>query len=132
MLTIFFICYSNLWPLWSEAYETKKKIKFTSAAVKYLQKQRLEEFAGGVPASISNTGEQWDFPNCWPPLEHMLVQGLEKTGLPEAKSLAFKIAEKRIRSAYVNFLEKGHMYEKVCKLSVLLKNSVKILIKIEK
>ena len=43
----------------------------------------------------------------------MLVQGLEKTGLPEAKNLAFRLAEKRIQSAYLNFLKKGNMYEKV-------------------
>jgi alpha,alpha-trehalase len=42
----------------------------------------------------------------------MMVQGLEKTELPEAKTLAFQLAEKRIQSAYLNFLKKGHMYEK--------------------
>ena len=96
--------------MWSEAYEQENKYKFTSGALNYLQKQRLEEFAGGVPASMLKTGEQWDFPNCWPPLEHMLVEGLEKTDLPEAKLLAFKIAEKRIQSAYLNFQEKGHKF----------------------
>ena len=104
---------SNLWPLWSEAYDNDKKNKFTSAAVSYLQRQHLDKFVGGVPATFVQTGEQWDFPNCWPPLEHMLVQGLEKTGLPDGKSLAFQIAQRRIQSAYLNFLEKGHMYEKV-------------------
>ena len=90
-----------------------KKIKFTSGAVKYVQKQRLALLPGGFPSTLSQTGEQWDFPNCWPPLEHMMVQGLEKTELPEAKELAFQLAEKRVRSAYFNFLKSGHMFEKV-------------------
>ena len=101
--------------MWSEAYDSDKKTKFTSAAVSYFQKQHLDKFAGGVPATFMQTGEQWDFPNCWPPLEHMLVQGLEKTELSEGKLLAFQIAQRRIQSAYLNFLEKGHMYEKVKK-----------------
>lgn len=68
---------------------------------------------GGVPTSYTETGQQWDFPNCWPPLEHMLVVGLERTELPEARELAFRIAEGRVRGAYVNHLTKGHMFEKV-------------------
>ena len=108
-----FSSFSNLWPLWAEAYDTDKKNKFASDALSYIQKQDLDRYPGGIPSTTLKTGEQWDFPNCWPPLEHMLVQGLEKTGLPEAKNLAFRLAEKRIQSAYLNFLKKGNMYEKV-------------------
>ena len=69
-------------------------------------------FTGGLPTSVTQTGQQWDFPNCWPPLEHMVVQGLEKTGLVQAKEMAFHIAERRVRGCYLNFLSKGHMFEK--------------------
>ena len=111
---IYNFIFSNLWPLWSEAYHMDKKIKFTAAAVKYLKKQSLALLQpGGLPSTFLQTGEQWDFPNSWPPLEHMMVQGLEKTELPEAKELAFQLAEKRVRSAYFNFLKSGHMFEKV-------------------
>ena len=105
--------YSNIWPLWCEAYDETKKHKFDAAAVRYIQKQNLESFPGGVPTSLVKTLEQWDFPNCWPPLEHVLVLGLEKTNLPEAKSLAFTIAEKRVLNSHLNFQQHGHMYEKV-------------------
>ena len=69
-------------------------------------------FLGGLPTTITKSGQQWDFPNCWPPLEHMVVQGLEKTGLAHAKEMAFIIAERRVRGCYLNFLSKGHMFEK--------------------
>ena len=105
--------YSNIWPLWCEAYDETKKHKFDAAAVRYIQKQNLEHFPGGVPTSLVQTLEQWDFPNCWPPLEHVLVLGLEKTNLPEAKSLAFTIAEKRVLNSHLNFQQHGYMYEKV-------------------
>ena len=105
--------YSNVWPLWCEAYDYTKKLKFNEAAVRYIQKQNLESFPGGVPTSLVQTLEQWDFPNCWPPLEHVLVLGLEKTNLPEAKALAFTIAERRVLNSYLNFQQHGHMFEKV-------------------
>jgi alpha,alpha-trehalase len=65
--------------------------------VKYLAKQNLGLYPGGLPTTFTKTGQQWDFPNCWPPLEHMVVQGLEKTGLAEAKEMAFVLAERRVR-----------------------------------
>ena len=61
---------------------------------------------------MEKTGQQWDFPNCWPPLEHMVVQGLKKTGLLQAEEMAFNIAERRVRGCYQNFLSKGHIFEK--------------------
>ena len=100
---------SNLVPLWTETYSDPA---MAALAVEYLTKQNFWSLPGGLPTTVSKTGQQWDFPNCWPPLEHMVVQGLEKTGLAQAKDLAFGIAEKRVRGAYVNFLHKGHMFEK--------------------
>ena len=101
---------SNLTPLWTETYcKDSSKAK---QALQYFLKQNLQVFPGGLPTTLSQSGQQWDFPNCWPPLEHIIVQGLEKTEIPEAKELAYLIAEKRVRGAYTNFLNQGHMFEK--------------------
>ena len=110
-----------MWPLCAEAYDKSRRSQFTEAAVNYLKRQNLKNFSGGVPSTFLKTGEQWDFPNCWPPLEHMLVQGLEKTNLSEAKALAFQIARRRVQGAYLNFIEKGHMYEKVTYYNIIYK-----------
>ncbi len=104
---------SNLTPLWTESFASGTRSERASAAVHYLIKQDLGRFEGGVPTTYVRSGQQWDLPNCWPPLEHILVAGLRKTGLPQAKQLAFQIAEKRVRGAYVNFKCKEHMFEKV-------------------
>lgn len=40
--------------------------------------QRLTEFPGGFPASFVSSAKnccQWDFPNAWPPLQMMLIEG---------------------------------------------------------
>ena len=45
--------------------------------------------AGGFVNTIHNTGEQWDAPNGWAPLEWMAIMGLEQYGYyDEAKEAA--------------------------------------------
>ena len=34
------------------------------------------DLPGGVPVSLTkDTGQQWDFPNAWPPLVHAIILG---------------------------------------------------------
>lgn len=33
------------------------------------------QFPNGVPTSLRQSGQQWDYPNAWPPLQHMLISG---------------------------------------------------------
>lgn len=110
---------ANLWPLWSKSYDTTESNKFASSAVRYLKKQNLQIYPGGVPTTHLQTGQQWDFPNCWPPLEHMLVKGLRNCDDNDAKQLAYDIAARRVNSSYVNFMGKGHMFEKYDATSLL-------------
>uniref|UniRef100_A0A914E6P1 Trehalase n=1 Tax=Acrobeloides nanus TaxID=290746 RepID=A0A914E6P1_9BILA len=70
-------------------------------------------YAGGVPASlIQNSNEQWDFPNGWPTLNHMIIEGLRKSENPIAQEQAFQIARKWVLSNYRVFNATGHMWEK--------------------
>ncbi len=33
--------------------------------------------AGGLATTLAQgTGQQWDWPNAWPPLQHMAIEGL--------------------------------------------------------
>lgn len=34
-------------------------------------------YPNGVPTSLRESGQQWDYPNAWPPLQHMLIDGKE-------------------------------------------------------
>ena len=43
---------------------------------------------GGVSTTLEATGQQWDAPNAWPPLQHMLVSGLRECGAPHGAALA--------------------------------------------
>lgn len=53
-----------------------------------------------------------DFPNGWPPLQHIIIEGLLKSGLEEARTLAKDIAIRWLRTNYVTYKKTGAMYEK--------------------
>ncbi len=106
---------SNLFPLWAECYPTSDRVSVAAAAVSYLRRTGAAHCAGGVPTSLSESGQQWDFPNAWPPLQHVLVEGLLKTEHSEARALAVSIA-KRYTAATMFSCPDGEqcqMFEKV-------------------
>lgn len=69
-------------------------------------------FPAGVATSLRKTGQQWDFPNAWPPLQHMIIEGLLFSDSDEGKRLATTIAQRWIQTNFVVFNETGHMLEK--------------------
>lgn len=82
---------SNLFPLWAEAYPHKLRDTVGKCAAYYLLRTGALKHEGGIPASLQHTGHQWDY-NAWPPLQHVIVSGLNKTKNRHAQKLAFKIA----------------------------------------
>lgn len=103
---------SNIAPLWTGCYDKSNKEHTVKLVMKYLQNKNIM-FPGGVPTSFEHTGEQWDFPNAWPPLQHMMIVGLNNTGDASAARLAFEIAEKWVMSNYRIYKEHHYMLEKV-------------------
>ena len=73
-----------------------------------------------MPTSTSNTGEQWDMPNAWAPLQHLIVRALEahSSSHPEAGELAYSLAEKWIRSNWQGYNDVHAMFEKVTNLLI--------------
>lgn len=62
---------------------------------------------------MDNSTQQWDFPNCWAPLQAFAIHGLDNTGNPEAKKIAFNLAQAWIRTTYEGWRNATEMYEKV-------------------
>ena len=73
-----------------------------------------------MPTSLENSGQQWDFPNAWPPLQHVLIESLNQMENEEGKQLAFSLAKKWIDTNYLSYMETKphHMFEKVSLLYV--------------
>lgn len=43
--------------------------------MKYLEKTQIMVNLGGIPTTLEHSGEQWDYPNAWPPLQYIMIIG---------------------------------------------------------
>nr|WON00875.1 trehalase [Arma chinensis] len=102
---------SNFVPFWtgSHTFTPKQAAIF---AINYVNKMKLDQYIGGLPASLNFSGEQWDFPNAWPPLQAFFIQGLDRIGTKNTSDLALQYALKYTRSNYKGFHDFGLMFEK--------------------
>lgn len=64
---------------------------------------------GGVVTSLVETGEQWDAPNGWAPLQWITIKGLRNYGHYQ---LAHEIKTRWIKTNVGLFHEKGKLFEK--------------------
>ncbi|KAJ3690351.1 hypothetical protein LUZ61_019515 [Rhynchospora tenuis] len=105
---------SNFVPLWLLAqYPDSDQLieEFDEDLITSLKKSGLiGEY--GIATSLSNTGQQWDLPNGWAPLQHMIVDGLANAHSKEARRLAESIAINWIRTNFAAYKKTGSMHEK--------------------
>lgn len=104
---------TNILPLWTDCYDTSKRTEYVSKVLKYLEKNQIMLNQGGIPTTLEHSGEQWDYPNAWPPLQYFFIMSLNNTGDPWAERLAYEISQRWVRSNYKAFNETHSMYEKV-------------------
>lgn len=103
---------TNLAPLWMGVVDKSLVRKYAPKIMDYLKETSGLDFPGGVPSSLDRTGEQWDFPNAWPPLVSIVVNALEAMKLTEAKEAAFHVAQTWVRSNMLGFEDTNQMFEK--------------------
>ncbi|KAJ1274404.1 hypothetical protein BS78_05G059100 [Paspalum vaginatum] len=106
---------SNFVPLWLNAHHLGS-VQFADPAkservMASLQASGLLHPAG-IATSITNTSQQWDFPNGWAPLQHLIAEGLLHSGSKEAAKLAEDIATRWVRTNYAAYKATGTMHEK--------------------
>lgn len=105
---------SNFIPLW--AFDNIDDVQINEIIGKIDQIQK--NFIGGIPTSLKNSSQQWDFPNVWPPLQDFIIFGLNKRDDKYAKKVAFELAQKYIDNAFCGWsfseakMGKGAMFEK--------------------
>lgn len=99
-------------PLWAGAVEQYDAPQYAARVVRYLLSSGALDFPGGVPSSILQSGEQWDYPNAWPPSQSILIAGLDGSGHEEARRLAREQARLWLRSNYIGYSTWQKMFEK--------------------
>ncbi|KAK3083029.1 hypothetical protein FSP39_012018, partial [Pinctada imbricata] len=102
---------SNIFPLFADCVDDKQHKM--QPVLKYLETYGILDFNGGVPASLINTGEQWDFPNGWPPIQHVFIQTLTRSSNPNARMTGLRLAQKWLWSNYQSWNRSRVIFEKV-------------------
>ncbi|XP_005328394.2 trehalase isoform X1 [Ictidomys tridecemlineatus] len=100
---------SNLAPLWAGCFSDPATV---DKALKYLEDSQVLTYQHGIPTSLRNTGQQWDFPNAWAPLQDLVIRGLAKSSSPRTQEVAFQLAQNWIRTNFDVYSQKSAMYEK--------------------
>ncbi|XP_044760080.1 trehalase-like [Coccinella septempunctata] len=104
---------SNFAPLWVNMFPDRNISQpLGKKAIKYLIKHNVFMYDGGIPTSLYETGEQWDLPNAWPPLQSLIILGLHRSGDATAKHYARRLAERWIDVNQALFDNSMVMYEK--------------------
>ncbi|XP_061448855.1 trehalase isoform X2 [Rhineura floridana] len=100
---------SNLTPLWAECGVDPAT---SEKALLYLEASPALSYANGLPTSLVRAGQQWDLPNAWAPLQHLVIAGLAKSSLPRAQMLAFTLAQRWLRMNLAVYERYHGMFEK--------------------
>eukprot|EP00043_Microstomoeca_roanoka_P016611 m.170801 g.170801 ORF g.170801 m.170801 type:complete len:393 (-) comp16489_c1_seq1:64-1242(-) len=92
-------------PLWAEV-SASKKVQL-SLMGSFLNSQLLQVAA--VDTTNTATGQQWDKPNAWAPLQWILAEGFDRVG---NHALANAIRCRWLETTMLAFKATGYMYEK--------------------
>ncbi|KAK2002837.1 trehalase [Colletotrichum falcatum] len=108
---------AQFYPFWAGA--APDHLKNNPYAVKEAFR-RVEKYLdtkkGGIPATNLKTGQQWDQPNVWPPLMHILMEGLRKTPATfgesdpswrDVQSLALRLGQRYLDSTFCTWYATG-------------------------
>ncbi|KAJ2341807.1 hypothetical protein GGF43_006084, partial [Coemansia sp. RSA 2618] len=110
-----------VWPYWAFASDAQQ-----SASAFAFIAHVLDANPGGIPSTLTSSGQQWDWPMAWPPLQYVAMQGALRSG---QNAVAARLAQSFVDSAFCawyatggsipgvleklpNVTDSGHMFEK--------------------
>jgi alpha,alpha-trehalase len=94
---------TTFFPLWVGAATPDQAVRVAAFARRTLVRP------GGLETSANATGQQWDAPFGWPPLQLVAVEGLRRYGLDED---ADRIALAFLGTVLAEFVARGAIFEK--------------------
>ncbi|CAH0485294.1 unnamed protein product [Peronospora farinosa] len=107
---------SNYSPLWGGIVDSSDTLR-VDKIVASLEKSGLVQI-GGVQTTTSVTGQQWDAPNAWPPLQDIIIEGLQTAGTEKARALAKRLVKTWVEAGFVAWQRTGFMFEKYSALQL--------------
>jgi len=104
---------SNPTPLFTGCFDNDRRSTTHKRVLSYLKESGASNFAGGLPTSLIDSGEQWDSPNGWAPTNHMVIEGFRNSNDPLMQEAGFRLANKWIQTNYFVYVRSGgKMFEK--------------------
>ncbi|CAB0019523.1 unnamed protein product [Nesidiocoris tenuis] len=100
---------SNFTPLWTKSFDESRKAEIAGKILAYYNKYNLWKLKGGMPSTLCFSGEQWDWPNAWAPLQLIASEGFRNVGLTE---LAFDVANNWTNNNFSGYLKHNLIFEK--------------------
>lgn len=52
---------TNFAPLWLNCFDLSQRANITEKVLDYIEELKLDDYPGGIPNTLLNTGEQWDW-----------------------------------------------------------------------
>ncbi|GAB1310041.1 Trehalase [Madurella fahalii] len=108
---------AQLYPFWTGAAPDQLKNNPLAVQRAYSRVARmLDEKPGAIAATNFVTGQQWDQPNVWPPLQHVLMQGLLNTpatfgeddpAYRAVQDLSLRLAQRYVDSTFCTWYATG-------------------------
>lgn len=108
---------AQYYPFWTGAAPTWLKNNPYAVSQTYSRvAAQLRSHPGAISATNLVTGQQWDEPNVWPPLQYILIQGLLNTPptfgtqdpyYQRTQSLALELAQNYVNSAFCTWRSTG-------------------------
>jgi hypothetical protein len=95
-------------PLWAAVHTSPAQ---AAAAVDALAGSGLIQ-VGGLATTLRASGQQWDWPNGWPPLQQMIVQGLARSRDARGEAMGRELAGAWLVNNYAGWRRSGFMHEK--------------------
>jgi alpha,alpha-trehalase len=103
---------SNFIPVWALGVRGAVAPERADAVAAALNASGLVAPGGVLTSLDESSGQQWDAPNAWAPLQSLIIEGLNATARPAAAALAERIAKRWLRSGRANLLRDGFLNEK--------------------
>ncbi|XP_017044763.1 uncharacterized protein LOC108090540 [Drosophila ficusphila] len=108
-----YFCCTNFAPLWARAFPLVDTEKVSKGVMQYIKTNDLDKQYGGVPYTMNKeSGQKWDYPNVFPPMVFLVVEGLENLGTRESKAMSKRWAHRWVKSNYAAYKHESFMFEK--------------------
>ncbi|KAF4045741.1 Trehalase [Phytophthora infestans] len=101
---------SNYSPLWGGAFDASVASRLERIVISLKRSGLVQE--GGIQTTTSVTGQQWDAPNAWPPLQDIIIEGLLTAGTATSRALAKSLVQTWVRAGFVAWQKTRLMFEK--------------------